>query len=186
MEDEQIIQLFFRRAEIAIEKVQEKYDKFCRYVVSHVLEDDRDIEECVNDAYLRVWNAIPPEHPESLRAYLAKICRNLALDRYSYNSAQKRNIAIESAFEELENFLPTIEGRVDEELQYREFQMFLNDFLKKQSKEARIYFVRRYFYGESISEISKSCKVHEEKVKATLYRMRKRLHKVMREEDIYL
>ena len=81
MGDQQIIQLFFQRCEEAITQTQKKYGALCRSVAQRLLADPRDTEECVSDTYLRVWNAIPPERPRSLRAYLARITRNLALDR---------------------------------------------------------------------------------------------------------
>ena len=84
MGDQQIIQLFFQRCEEAITQTQKKYGALCRSVAQRLLTDPRDTEECVSDTYLRVWNAIPPERPRSLRAYLARITRNLALDRYNY------------------------------------------------------------------------------------------------------
>ena len=83
MGDQEIIQLFFQRCEEAITQTQKKYGALCRSVAQRLLTDPRDTEECVSDTYLRVWNAIPPERPRSLRAYLARITRNLALDRYN-------------------------------------------------------------------------------------------------------
>lgn len=88
MEDEAIVRLFLARKETAITEAQNKYGGTCLAVARRILPDTRDAEECVSDACLRAWNAIPPDHPRSLSAYLAKITRNLALDRYSYNQAE--------------------------------------------------------------------------------------------------
>ena len=184
MNDEQITELFFQRTETAIARAQEKYGKLCYSVAKNILPDTRDAEECVNDACLRAWNAIPPERPRSLGAYLARITRNLAIDRYTYNSAAKRNTALISAFEELEDCLPDLKNDLEDHLSQQEFRHFLNHFLKAQTKENRIFFVRRYWYGESISDISSACGVSEEKVKSSLFRTRNRLRTAMIKEGI--
>lgn len=140
MGDQQIIQLFFQRCEEAITQTQKKYGALCRSVAQRLLTDPRDTEECVSDTYLRVWNAIPPERPRSLRAYLARITRNLALDRYNYNTAAQRSTALTDAFEELEPWIATGQGDPDTELDASELRRLLNGFLRRQSAEARVFF----------------------------------------------
>lgn len=187
MQDEQIIALFFERAETAITQAQIKYKNLCTKIAGRILPDNRDIEECVNDAFLRAWNSIPPERPRSLGAYLGRITHNLALDRYSYNHADKRNSCLTEAFEELEPFLPaTLDSDTEFVLQKQEFQTFINRFLYAQTKENRIYFVRRYWYGESVKDIAATYHVNEEKVKSSLFRTRKRLRKALEKEGISL
>lgn len=182
--DEKIIELFFQRAEEAIVCVQEKYGALCRSVIDRILSDQRDVEECVSDVYLRVWNAIPPECPRSLRAYLARIARNLALDRYSYNIAAQRNTALTDAFEELEPWLPAFAGDPALEIDQQYFRQALNDFLRGQSKEARTFFLRRYWYGESNREIAESCHVSEAKVRTSLCRTRERLRDELKKRGL--
>ena len=106
MNDEQIVGLYFARAEAALTETEAQYGRLCLSVARRILPDERDAEECASDALLRAWNAIPPERPRSLGAYLARLTRNLALDRYAYNQAEKRSTALTGAFEELEPFLP--------------------------------------------------------------------------------
>ena len=183
-DDEHIIALFFQRAEEALTCTQAKYGALCRSVARRVLSDQRDAEECVSDVYLRVWNAIPPEHPRSLRAYLARITRNLALDRYSYNTAEQRSTALTDAFEELEPWLPASDGDPDSAMDRNAFRQALNDFLRAQPREARIFFLRRYWYGESIREIADACHVGESKVKTSLFRTRERLRATLERERI--
>lgn len=144
----------------------------------------RDAEECVSDVYLRVWNAIPPERPRSLRAYLARITRNTALDRYSYNAAEQRSSALTAAFEDLEPWLPMAGGDPASDIDRQAFRQVLNDFLRAQPKEARIFFLRRYWYGESIREIAETCHVSESKVKTSLFRTRERLRGALKMERI--
>lgn len=184
VEDSQIIALYFQRAEAAIQRTQEKYGALCHSVACRVLPDVRDVEECVSDVYLRVWNAIPPERPRSLSAYLARITRNAALDRLDYNAAAQRSTALTRAFEELEPWLPAREGSLDGALEAQHLRQVLNDFLRAQPKEARVFFLRRYWYGESLREIAEACHVTEAKVKKSLYWTRKKLHDAMEQEGI--
>lgn len=185
-EDQQIIQLFFQRSEDAISRTHKKYGALCRTVAQRLLADPRDTEECVSDTYLRVWNAIPPERPRSLRAYLARITRNLALDRYNYNTAAQRSTALTDAFEELEPWLTAGQGDPGEEIDTAELRRVLNGFLRRQSPEARVCFLRRYWYGESIREIAEECHASETKVKSSLFRTRERLRAELEKERIAL
>lgn len=175
MEDGDIIELYMRRNEEAIVRTENKYGGLCRSVARRILEDIRDTEECVSDTWLRTWNAIPPDRPDSLRAYLARITRNLAVDRYNYNMAAKRSTALTDAFEELEPWLAEGRGDPDAELDASELRRVLNGFLRRQNTEARVFFLRRYWYGESVKEIAEECRVTESKVKTSLFRTRERL-----------
>ena len=159
--------------------------KLCFAAVRHILPDQRDAEECVSDAYLRAWNAIPPEQPTSLGAYLARITRNLALDRYDYQHAEKRSSDLTCAFEELEAVLPTAE-RAEDAADRLTLQQVLTDVLRAQTREARTYFIRRYWYGESISEIAAACRAGEGAVRVSLFRTRNRLRKALEKGGIAL
>ena len=183
MGDDEILQLFYHRVEYAISAVEEKYGRLCRSVARGILKDERDVEECVNDTCMRAWNAIPPEKPRVLSAFLSRIARNLALDRLSYNHAEKRASALTEAFEELE---PCLVGADDSQQQAEaaEFNAWIRKFLAVQSRDNRVFFVRRYWYGESISEIAEACRCSEEKVKSSLFRTRNRLREAMKKEDI--
>lgn len=183
--DQDILALFNRRDETAIDAARTAYGKLCFAAVRHILPDQRDAEECVSDAYLRAWNAIPPEQPTSLGAYLARITRNLALDRYDYQHAEKRSSDLTCAFEELEAVLPTAE-RAEDAADRLTLQQVLNDFLRVQTREARTYFIRRYWYGESISEIAAACRAGEGAVRVSLFRTRNRLRKALEKGGIAL
>lgn len=182
MEDSQIIALFFERSEQALRVLQDKYGGLCRSVVSKILPDRRDVDECISDTYLRVWSSIPPQHPERLDSYIARIARNAALDRHDYNHASLRNSALTQAYEELEYVLPSRDGCLDTVM----FRTFLNHFLRSQKKDARIMFLRRYWYGDSIQQIAAAFGCGEEKVKSTLFRIRNKLRDAMIKEGIYL
>lgn len=185
MNDRQIIGLFWARSEQAIHEVMSTYHSLCAGVARKILIDERDVEECVQDACIRAWNTIPPQKPHSLGAYLACITRNLALDRYAYNHADKRSTALTTAFEELEPFLPGSgdpAASSDEDL----LRQVLNDFLRQLPKEKRIIFVRRYFYGDSVRDIAVFCGCTEGKVRTVLFRVRSDLRLALEKEGITL
>ena len=126
MEDLQIIGLLFQRSETAIFALQQKFGGLCRSIISNILSDSRDVEECTSDTYLRVWNSIPPQRPARLDSYLARIARNVALDRYDYNTASMRNTGLTLAYEELAVYLPSRKKETDAV----EFRSFINRFLR--------------------------------------------------------
>ena len=141
MEDAQIIDHFFRRDPEALRAAQEKYEKRCLAAARHILPDARDAEECVSDVWLRLWNAIPPERPRSLAAYITTVTRRLALDKCDYNRAAQRRSDLTVAFEELEGCLPAEDGAV-RALEQQEFRRVLNGFLRKLTRQSRTYFIR--------------------------------------------
>lgn len=182
MEDQQIIGLLFQRSETAIFVLQQKFGGLCRSIISNILPDSRDVEECTSDTYLRVWNSIPPQRPARLDSYIARIARNVALDRYDYNTASMRNTGLTLAYEELAMYLPSREDQSDGV----EFKNFINNFLRGLPKVPRMMFVRRYWYGESIAQIAAAFECSEEKVKSSLFRTRNKLRQAMIKEGIYL
>ncbi len=183
MEDKHIIDLFFQRSEQALVQVKENYGRLCLSIARRILPDERDVEECLEDVLLKIWNSIPPKQPDSLAAYLSRITRNAALDRYSYNHAEKRSSSLTDAFEELGDTLASA-FNTEHLAQEKEFRQFINDFLKNLKKEHRIYFVRRYWYGEPIAEIAAACGVSEEKIKSSLFRTRNRLKFALEKEGV--
>ena len=90
MEDQQIIELYWARSEQAIRESETKYGAFCLSIARNILAQEQDAEECVNDTWLRAWNAMPPQRPGILSAFFGKLTRNLSLDRWRYNRAAKR------------------------------------------------------------------------------------------------
>ena len=183
MDDAQIIESFFRRDPAAIDAVQQRYGRRCLAAAGHILPDSRDAEECVSDVWLRLWNAIPPERPRSLAAYIATVTRRVALDKCDYNKAAQRRSDLTLAFDELEGCLSSEDSAV-QALEQADFRRVLNGFLRKLTRQSRTYFIRRYWYGESIREIADSCGAGEEKVKSSLFRTRQRLRAALEKEGM--
>lgn len=182
MEDQQIIELFWNRDGGAIPAVQEKYGDKLMALAERLLGSREDAEECVNDAWLNVWNAIPPERPRLLFAYLASVCRNLAFDRLDWKSAQKRSADVVELTAELETCIPDV--RRERQPDGREIGAALTAFLQGQPQEARLVFLRRYWYGDSIRDIALRYGFTESKVKTTLLRTRNRLRAYLEKEGI--
>jgi RNA polymerase sigma-70 factor (ECF subfamily) len=182
MEDKDIIRLYFERAEDAIGKTAEKYGSLCRVIAKNILGNDADAEECVNDTYLAVWNRIPPEEPTSLRAYIGRIARNIALDRFDYNTASCRNGSMNMVLDELSEILP--DESVDILSEEKALMDALNLFLSKEKTRSRIIFVRRYFYCESMSDIASRVHMQESAVRSSLFRTRKKLAMFLRKQGL--
>ncbi len=178
MEDEKIVELFLSRAEKAIIETERKYDKYLKTISYNILQDEEDAKECVNDTYLKTWNSIPPNNPKFLKLYLAKITRNIALNKYKSKNIKKRGSTIEIVIEELQEC-----SNIDQKIQYDTLLQNINEFLTKLSKEKRKIFLERYWYFETIKEISKKNKISESNVKIILLRTREKLKEYLKEVE---
>ncbi len=185
MDDSKIIELFFERSEQAIVELSDKYGERCRRIADHILSNRQDAEECVNDAYLGVWNTVPPQRPDPLFSYLCRIVRNLAIKRYHANASQKRNSVYDVALDEIADCIPS-PGSVGEELDAREAARSVNRFLSGLDRESRILFVRRYWYADSIEELALLFRTGKHNVSVRLSRIRKKLKKHLEKEGVSL
>ena len=185
MNDEKIIELFFERSEQAIKELDGKYGKVFHSISNRILSDHQDAEECVNDAYLAAWNAIPPARPNPLLAFVCKIVRNISLKRYEKNTAAKRNSRYDVAMEELEDCL-TSPTTIEEEISERELTEIIESFLDSLSKENRVIFMRRYWFSDTYADIAKQVGLTEKNVSVRLTRIRHDLRKYLSEREVLL
>ncbi len=185
IEDKEIIALFFARSERAVQELDKKYGGRCHKLSRGITGNISDAEECINDAYLGVWNKIPPENPENLLAYLLKIVRNLSLKRYRQNAALKRAGNYEVALCELGECLPAAED-TQGAYEGKEMISLIEEFLDALSKENRVIFMRRYWFGDSCGEIAKKAGISEKNVTVRLTRIRAKLKKYLSERGIAL
>ena len=184
MNDQAIISLFEQRNEQAISESNQQYGALCRSVARDITGNDEDAEECLNDAMLAAWNAIPPAKPKNFCAYLLKLVRNAAYDRYRAAHTMKRNAAnIAGSIDELAEIIPD-RGDVVNEVERREMIGAINRFLQGLPQKQRDLFVRRYWYATDISSLSKMFHMTESHVTMTLSRLRKRLQKYLRKEEL--
>ena len=174
MRDSDIIELFFARDESAIEQTREKYGNYCSRIAMNILKDHGDAEECVSDTYLAVWNAIPPERPQSFLSYLGKITRNLALSRYrSRHAARRGEEETALAIDELSDIVSGED--VEETVDMRAISVEISAFLREQPEKKRVAFVLRYWYAKSVSEVARQTGQTKSACAMTLSRMRKKL-----------
>lgn len=185
MDDEKIIALFFRRSEQALKQLDIKYGKICHTLSYNILNDRQDAEECVNDAYLGAWNAIPPTKPNPLQAYICKIVRNISLKLYYRKKAAKRNSIYEIAMQELEAYLPA-PNTVETEIDARELARTIESFLDTLNEENCVIFMRRYWFSDTYAEIAQRVGISEKNVSVRLTRIRKQLKEYLIERGVYL
>lgn len=179
MDDASIIELFRKRDERAIAELKRKYNKICFYAAGNILSQHEDIEECVNLAYFEIWNKIPPAKPVNLQTYLCRIVRNIAIDKLKYNSAEKRNAQLTISLDELSECIPDPHGN---EMSIEKLGEAISRFLRTQDEKHRKVFVRRYWYGESISNIAEFYGMKEKTVATYLFRTRKKLKAFLQKE----
>ncbi len=186
MEEEQIIALYFARSEDAIAQTHKKYGKYCHKIAFNILRSREDSEECVNDTYLKTWNAIPPRRPSKLQIFLGKITRNLALDRFDKLSAAKRGSGeVTLSLEELYACIPDPQSP-ERAVEQKELIQALNSFLAELPAQQRKIFLRRYWNLSSIKEIASFYGISESKVKTTLMRTRGKLKDHLEQEGIWV
>ena len=185
LKDHEIVELFFERSEQAITELILKYGAAIRKVAYNILNSPQDIEECQSDTYLQVWNRIPPARPDSLGAYVCRIARNVCLKRYHANTAQKRNSHYDVALEELEATIPAL-STVESDYDAKELTHYLNTFLKELGREDRYLFMRRYWYGDGVSEIARNLDISAHTASVRLFRLRQKLQTYLQKEGMIL
>ncbi len=175
MNDIAILDLFFERNEDAIAECERKYGAYLFRVAHNVLADRADSEECVNDTYLSAWNAIPPERPSILQAYLSKITRRLSIDRLRHRTRQKRQPS--EYLLSLDELGECIDGgsSVEAKVELSDLAASIERYLENLPQDSRCLFVGRYFYCDSIKEVARYCKCSESAAKSKLFRMRQDL-----------
>ncbi len=184
MDDRQIIDMYFRRDQDAILHTQEKYGSYCYKIAFNILNNFEDSNECVNDTYIETWNAIPPHRPTIFSAFLAKITRRLSISMLRKNTALKRNTNNDLCFDELNECISE-NSQVYDNIEVEELKVIIEKFLVKRSKDERNMFICRYFYGDSIKDISKQFNFSIAKVKTALHRSRQALKEHLIKEGVF-
>ncbi len=185
MEDSEIVELYRQRDEAAIRETERKYGALCRSVAWNILGSAEDVEECVNDALHQVWNAIPPQRPDRLGAWLGKVTRNLALNLWSKNHAQKRYAGMEALLSELEDCIPA-PGGVERELEDKELSAVIDGWLRNLGREDRVLFLRRYWYGVELQELAEERGTSPNRLAQKMFRLRRSLKQTLEKEGFAL
>ena len=180
--DEEIIDMYWKRNERAIEQTDKKYGRYLYTIAYNILHDNMDCEECLNDTYLKTWNKIPPTRPKILQLFLSKIARDASVDKYrENNSARKIPSELVRSLDELDDCIAS-NTTVEEELFTRQIIGILNAYLESLNSRDEFCFVCRYYYSDSIEEISKMLNVSERTVFRDLSRIRKGLRERLEKE----
>lgn len=182
MEDKQIVAMLFARAEGAIEALGKRFGRQLLQIAKNILESFHDAEECVSDTYLALWNAIPPAEPDPLAPYVYRTGRNIALNRLSRETAQKRS-RYDLSLEELNSCLPGED--LEQALDARALGREIDRYLAGQSEENQYIFLRRYWFGDSVAEIAKALSLKENAVSVRLNRLREKLRAHLVKEGYY-
>lgn len=183
MTDHEIVKLYLERNESAISETKSAYGRLLQSIAFNILQNKQDAEECENETCLKAWNSIPPNKPQRLSAYLCKIARRLALDRYDYNTAAKRGSTL--PLEELEECLAA-SGCAEDRLTENTLAELLNGFLSRSDYNTRVIFMRRFWFGESISDIAKNLHASESMIKSRISRTLKKLREYLKKEGYNL
>lgn len=185
MEDAGIIELFFERSEQGIRELDIKYGKACRKLSYNIVNDRQDAEECVNDAYLGAWNAIPPVKPDPLLTYICKIVRNISLNLYHRKEAAKRSSHYTIAMEEIEACIAATNA-VEAEIEVVELAHIIERFLDTLTVENRVLFMRRYWFSDSCRDIAGFMGLTEKNVSVRLTRIREKLRQYLIEQEVFI
>lgn len=175
MDDKEIVKMYFDRDERAVSETMNSYGGRLYRFACKFLKDKRDAEECVSETYARAWDTIPPTRPDDLFAYLAALCRNTAYDIVKKETAQKRSVTLVELTAEMSECIPD-QSLLDDE-RSSQLSELINEYLHTISKDKRTVFVGRYWYGDSIADISRKTGFSVSKVKTTLHRTREGLRK---------
>ncbi len=178
---DEIVRMFLDRDERAVKEAKMKYSGYCSYIARNLLSDERDAEECVDDALMAAWNSIPPNEPENLKTYLGKLTREAAVDRLRWNTAQKRKIGREILpLDELDGVAGS--KSVESESEAKDLARAISAFLRGRSETERKLFVRRYWFFDPVESIAARFGFGKSKVKMMLKRTRDALADYLRKE----
>ena len=186
LNDNKIIELYFSRNQLAVSATETKFGSYCKKISMNILSDEQDTEEVLSDTYMQLWNTIPPQKPQSLMAYIAKITRNLAINKLKAKNAQKRHSGESPlSYDELDICTPS-GVNVENEAEVKLLSRHISDFLYTQKEDARNIFVRKYFYCESVEDIADRFSFSISKVKSTLMRTREKLRIYLTKEGYHI
>ena len=185
IDDEKIIDLFFARDQQGIRELDMKYGKICHNLSYNIVNNRQDAEECVNDAYLGAWNAIPPARPNPLLSYLVKIVRNISLKIYWRKEAAKRSSHYTIALEEIEACIAA-PNTVEAEIEAKELARIIESFLDTLTTENRVIFMRRYWFSDSYKDIAEFVGLNEKNISVRLNRIRGKMKQFLIEKEVFI
>lgn len=184
MNDKQIVDLLFQKNEDGLINLEQKFKAYCSSIAWNLLGNQEDTEECLNDTWFKTWHLIPPNRPESLQAFVAKITRGTAIDKLKTKYAAKRPDSHLTELEQEVNELSTVWNSVEKEIEQKEITALLNQFLENLSTKDRDMFLRRYWFADTLSEIAVRHQTTIGSVRGNLYRNRNKLREFLRKNEV--
>ena len=182
--DEEIVELYWQRNEEAITATDKKYRRYLYAIAYNIINENSDCEECLNDTYLNTWNSIPPTRPRVLSAFLSRIMRNVAMDKFRYKAAKSRiPTELIVSLGELEGCIPS-ETTPDEEVAVREVADVLTEYLRSLPRRSMVIFICRYYYADKVSDIAKMLETSETTVWRELGSIREGLYEEMKKRGL--
>ena len=185
MDDDRIVELYLKRSETAIAETEKKYSRYCHYIAYNILFSEQDAEECVNDTYINAWESIPPHKPECLKTFLGKLTRNISLNRYIHDHAQKRYANTDLILDELAETIPDPNSETMES-DNMALKEAINGFMETLTHQVRVVFVRRYWYLSPVKNIAIDYGLTESNVKSILFRTRNKFKTYLEKEGIVI
>ena len=182
MNDLEIIELYFKRDEKAITETDAKYGRLCHSIANNILHNEQYSEECVNDTYIGIWNAIPPTRPNNFMSFVCKITRNLSLKRLEAMVRQKRSAATIVSLDELAEILP--DENIATGVSDGDIAKAISCFLRNENEDVRNVFMRKYYFFDSIGDIAQRFGFTESKVKSMLFHTRNKLKEYLIKEGV--
>lgn len=183
MEDRKIVMLLFDRVESVIDVLQQKFGKLIYKICMNILQVPQDAQECTNDTYLALWNAIPPANPDPLTPYVCRTGRNVALNRLRADTARKRDGGYALSIDELAEYIP--DQCWEEIITAKALGTAIDDFLSRQSRENRVLFLRRYWFGDTVADAAKALGLSPNTASVRLHRIRENLKKYLMERELF-
>ena len=181
LSDDEVVELYFKRDERAIQETDRKYRDFLISVAYRIINDHLDCEECLNDTYLSIWNSVPPTRPSPLKSFAAAIMRRKALDRYRQKNSQKRiPPALIGSLSDFEYFLS--DESIDDEINKNDLARLMSDFVKGLPERRRYVFVTRYYMGQTVAEISQALGCSSSLVNKEINEIKRELTEILTEE----
>ena len=186
IDDEQIIELYWQRNENAIQETDKKYGQFLFRIAYNILHDRLDCEECQHDTYLDVWKAIPPTRPTVFPAFITKIMRRIALDRYKEKTA-KRRIPSEYtvSMEDIKDTLHTNET-VDSEYAAEELGKIISDYVRSLTDRQRYIFIDRFYLAEPVETIAADLSISVSTIYREIENIKQGLKTYLERNEVYV
>ena len=178
MDDKELIRLFQERDERAVAECERQYAAFCRRIAANLLDSPEDVEEILNDVWLAAWQRIPPLVPDSVKAFLGKLVRDISISRFRQERAEKRFGGPAAALDELDDCIPS-SFSVEEEIEAGELSRLIDGWLRAQKTDERVLFVRRYYFGESVKTLAAAYGCSEARMAQIMLRLRRSLAKAI-------